>query len=43
MIKVVGAVIIDGDDVIMGKRASTSKNFPAVEYLFNGVSNRLLP
>jgi len=28
MIKVVGAVIIDGDDVIMGKRALTSKNFP---------------
>ncbi len=28
MIKVVGAVIIDGDDVIMGKRAPTSKNFP---------------
>jgi len=28
MIKVVGAVIIDGDDAIMGKRALTSKNFP---------------
>jgi len=28
MIKVVGAVIIKGDDIIMGKRATASKNFP---------------